>query len=157
MGRVKFVVVGLIVVGAVGALIVTGMGDEARYYLTVEELENKGADAVGRPLTVSGAVLADTIEYDPSVPRLSFTILHVPDGLSEQELEAAFEAARLEQSTPRLDVVYEGLWMEMLRDGAEAVVRGKLRDDGRFYADEVLLKCPSRYEGGESTGAGGGP
>ena len=23
---------------------------------------------------------------------------------------------------------------------------GELREDGKFYADEILLKCPSRYE-----------
>jgi len=26
------------------------------------------------------------------------------------------------------------------------IIRGQLRADGRFYADEVLLKCPTRYE-----------
>jgi cytochrome c-type biogenesis protein CcmE len=29
---------------------------------------------------------------------------------------------------------------------AQAIITGKMTSDGVFYADEVLLKCPSKYE-----------
>jgi len=34
----------------------------------------------------------------------------------------------------------------LLQNEAQAIVTGKLGDDGIFYADELLLKCPTRYD-----------
>jgi cytochrome c-type biogenesis protein CcmE len=47
-----------------------------------------------------------------------------------------------------LEVIYDDVKPELLRHKAQPIVRGRLGEDGRFYADEVLLKCPSRYEEG---------
>ena len=46
----------------------------------------------------------------------------------------------------RLPVVYVGPKPDLLRHEAQAIVTGKLGGDGVFYADELLLKCPTRYE-----------
>jgi len=35
-----------------------------------------------------------------------------------------------------------------LTNEAQAIMTGSLGEDGVFYADELLLKCPSRYEEG---------
>ena len=35
---------------------------------------------------------------------------------------------------------------DLLKDEAQAIMTGELRSDGKFYASELLLKCPSRYE-----------
>jgi cytochrome c-type biogenesis protein CcmE len=35
---------------------------------------------------------------------------------------------------------------DLLRNEAQAIVTGKLNEDGVFYAEELLLKCPTRYE-----------
>ena len=35
---------------------------------------------------------------------------------------------------------------DLLQHEAQAIMTGRLGDDGVFYADELLLKCPSRYE-----------
>jgi cytochrome c-type biogenesis protein CcmE len=34
---------------------------------------------------------------------------------------------------------------DLLKDEAQAIVTGKLGADGVFVADELLLKCPSKY------------
>jgi cytochrome c-type biogenesis protein CcmE len=34
----------------------------------------------------------------------------------------------------------------MLRDEAQAILTGRLNDAGEFIAEELLLKCPSKYE-----------
>ncbi|MEA3340326.1 MAG: cytochrome c maturation protein CcmE [Chloroflexota bacterium] len=49
-------------------------------------------------------------------------------------------------SPPRLDVVYNDVKPDLLQNEAQAIMRGRLGEDSRFYADEVLLKCPTRYE-----------
>jgi cytochrome c-type biogenesis protein CcmE len=35
---------------------------------------------------------------------------------------------------------------DLLTHEAQAIVTGELGADGVFYASELLLKCPSRYE-----------
>jgi cytochrome c-type biogenesis protein CcmE len=46
----------------------------------------------------------------------------------------------------RIQVFYVGEKPELLRNMAQAIMIGELHSNGIFYADEILLKCPSRYE-----------
>jgi len=45
----------------------------------------------------------------------------------------------------RLPVVYQGVKPDLLKDGTQAIIRGRLRKDGIFYADDLIMKCPTRY------------
>ena len=44
----------------------------------------------------------------------------------------------------KLNVVHEGI-VSNLRNSTEVVVIGKYGEDGIFYAEKVLVKCPSKY------------
>lgn len=149
-GKIKFIVAGLLIVAAVAYLIVSNTGSTAHYFLTVEELQALGDEALGRNVTVSGAILGDTIVYDPSIPRVTFTVVEVPGDPQEVEraggLAAVLHAAVNDADAPRLEVVYDDVKPDLLQNEAQAIMRGQLGEDGRFHADEVLLKCPSRYE-----------
>ena len=149
-GRSRFVIAGALVVAAVAYLIVTSTGSTGRYFLTVAELQAEPAEYANRSITVSGAILGDTIIYDPSVPVVTFTIAQVPGDPQEVEraggLAAVLHAAVSDPQAPRLAIVYHDVKPDLLQHEAQAIVRGQLGEDGRFYADEVLLKCPSRYE-----------
>ncbi len=148
-GKGKFVFAGLLILAAVIYLIVSNTGSTAHYFLTIEELRAMGDRAVGRNLTVSGAVLGDSIVYDPGIPRVTFTIVQVPADPKEVEraggLAAVLHAAVNDPNAPRLEVVYNNVKPDLLRHESQAIIRGRLEEDGRFYADEVLLKCPTRY------------
>ena len=149
-GRGKFIVAGILIVTAVAFLIVSSTGRTASFFLTIEELKVMGDGAVGRNVTVSGAVLGDTILYDSSAPEVVFTIVNIPGDPDEIEraggLAAVLHAAASGPGVLRLDVVHQDVKPDMLQNEAQAIVRGQLGEDGQFYADEVLLKCPSRYE-----------
>jgi len=149
-GKGTRVIAGLLIAGAVIYLIVSGTGDTARYFLTVGELHAMGDNAIGRNVTVSGAILGESIVYDPSVPRVTFAIVQVPGDPREVKraggLAAVLHAAVNDPDAPRLEVVYDDVKPDLLQHEAQAIVRGRLGDDGRFYADEVRLKCPARYE-----------
>ncbi len=149
-GKGKFIFAGLLILAAVIYLIVSNTGSTAHYFLTIEELRAMGDRAVGRNLTVSGAVLGDSIVYDPSIPRVTFTIVQVPADPKEVQraggLAAVLHAAVNNPNAPRLEVVYENVKPDLLRHESQAIIRGRLGEDGRFYADEVLLKCPTRYQ-----------
>jgi cytochrome c-type biogenesis protein CcmE len=148
--RTKFAVAGLLIVAAVAYLIVSSTGSTAHFFLTIEELRAMGEEATGRNVTVSGAVLGDTIVYDSSAPRVTFTIVQVPADPKEVEraggLATMLHEAVNDPDAPRLEVVYEDVKPDLLKHEAQAILRGQLGEDGRFYADEVLLKCPTRYE-----------
>ncbi|MBN1954789.1 MAG: cytochrome c maturation protein CcmE [Anaerolineae bacterium] len=146
----KFVVAGLLIAAAVVYIIVSSTGSTAHFFLTIEELRAMGDGAVGRNITISGAVLGDTIVYDSSVPRVTFTVVQVPADPKEVEraggLAMVLHEAVNDPDAPRLEVVYEDVKPDLLQHEAQAILRGQLGEDGRFYADEVLLKCPTRYE-----------
>jgi cytochrome c-type biogenesis protein CcmE len=150
IGKSKFIAAGLLVVAAALYLVVSNTGSTAHHFLTVEELQAMGDDAFDRRLTVSGAVLGDTIAYDPSAPQVTFTIVQAPADPGEVKqaggLAAVLHAAVGAPDAPRLEIVYDDVKPDLLRNEAQAIVRGRLGEDGRFHADEVLFKCPSRYE-----------
>ncbi len=150
-GRLKFIIAGLLIVAAVVYLIVTSTGSTARYFMTVQELQAM-SDAGERNVTISGAVLGDTIAYDSSRPRVTFTIVQVPGDPKEVEraggLSKVLHDAVNDPDAPRLEIVYDDVKPDLLQHESQAIIRGRLQEDGRFHADEVLLKCPTRYEEG---------
>ncbi|RMF34719.1 MAG: cytochrome c maturation protein CcmE [Chloroflexi bacterium] len=148
--RAKFYVGGLIILAAVAYLIVSSFGSHAEYFLTVEELLSRRDALQGRQVRVSGAVIGDSIVYDAQNLDLEFTIANVPG--SNKEIEAAgglavvLRRAVNDPQAPRLTVRYHGPRPDLLKHEAQAIVTGTLGEDGIFYADELLLKCPTRYE-----------
>jgi len=118
--------------------------------MTVDELSANSGDVIGRDLRVSGAVLGDTIQYDPQSLTLRFTVAHVPGDNKEIEaqggLAEVLHAAVIDPDRTRLEVVYVGPRPDLLRNEAQAIMTGKIGEDGVFYADELLLKCPTKYE-----------
>ncbi len=146
----KFVIGGVLILGAVVFLIWTSTAASAEYFLTIDELNAKGPDIVDKNLRVSGAVIGDSIQYDAQSLTLTFEVAHVPaDNLAietEGGLAEALHQAVLDPSRARMKVVYEGVMPDLLRNEAQAIMTGHLGTDGVFYADELLLKCPTRYE-----------
>ncbi len=146
----KFLVAGSLVVIAVIYLMLSSTGSSARYFLTIDEMRAMGADATTRNVTVSGAILGDTIVYDPSGPHLEFTIAQVPGDPEEVKkaggLAAVLDAAVADPNAPRLEVVYDNVKPDALQPRTQAILRGRLGEDGRFHADEILLRCPTRYQ-----------
>lgn len=118
----KILVGGIVVLAILGWLLYTGIQDSATHYLNVSELKTGAAG--DRIVRVSGIVVGETIQWDP------------------QKLVLSFEVT---DQSGVLPVIYNGVRPDMLRDGAEAVVEGRYRSDGIFKANEVLLKCPSKY------------
>ncbi|HKZ55255.1 MAG TPA: cytochrome c maturation protein CcmE [Anaerolineales bacterium] len=149
-GRAKFIVGGLLIVAAIVYLIASSTKAAAQYYLTIDELFAKGDSVRGRDLKISGAVDGPSIQYDVQTLTLRFTIANVPADLDEIEkaggLAEALHLAVADPSARRLEVVYNDVMPDLLRHEAQAIVTGRLGDDGVFYADELLLKCPTRYE-----------
>jgi cytochrome c-type biogenesis protein CcmE len=149
-GRIKFIVGGLLIIAAVVYLIVSSTQANAQYFLTVDEVFVKGPDLKGRDLRISGAVIGETIQYDPQTLNLTFTIASIPGDNNEIEaqggLAVVLHDAVSDPARQRLVVVYNGPKPDLLRNEAQAIITGKIGEDGVFQAEELLLKCPTKYE-----------
>ena len=148
--RSKFLVGGLLILAAVAYLIISSTTAGAQYFFTIDELFDNGADAVGKPVRVSGAVIGETINYDPETTTLTFTVAHMPadkDILDEEGgLAMALNQAVNDPTRQRMQVVYYDVKPDLLQNEAQAIMTGKLGEDGVFVAEELLLKCPTKYE-----------
>ena len=149
-GRMKFIIGGLLIIAAVVYLIVSSTRASAQYFLTIEELAAKGDSVKGRDLRISGAVIGDSIQYDPQSLTLKFVIADIPGDNKVIEaqggLAEVLHQAVMDPNRKKLDVVYVGPKPDLLRHEAQAIMTGKVGADGVFYADELLLKCPTKYE-----------
>ncbi|MCX8025907.1 MAG: cytochrome c maturation protein CcmE, partial [Thermanaerothrix sp.] len=131
--RTKFLVGGLLIVAAIVYLIASSTQASAQYFLTVDELKARAEEVAGREVRISGAVLGDTIQYDPQSLQLSFEIAHVPGDNKEIEaqggLAAVLHAAVTDPTRARIKVVYHGVKPDLLRHEAQAIVTGRLGED----------------------------
>lgn len=149
-GRSKFIIGGALIIAAVIYLIVSSVQASAQYFMTVAELDEKIGTTLEREVRVSGAVIGESIQYDPKTLTLAFEVAHIPGDQKEINnqggLAAVLHAAVNNPDLPRIKVVYNGVMPDLMRDEAQAIMTGKMGDDGIFYAEELLLKCPTRYE-----------
>ena len=122
----------------------------AQYFLTVGELLNQESKFVDRNIRISGVVLGETINYDQSSYTLSFTIADFPADYQVIEemggLEKVLHDSAVNPNNTRIKIIYVGSKPDLLRNEAQAIITGRLGSDGFFYADEILLRCPTRYE-----------
>jgi cytochrome c-type biogenesis protein CcmE len=149
-GRSKFIIGGLLVLAAVVYLIVSSTQASSEYFMTVNELSAEGQGAVGKSLRLSGAVIGESIQYDPNALILTFEVAHVPGDNSEIEsqggLAMVLHEAVIDPARRRIMVSYSGAKPDLLQNEAQAIMTGHLGEDGVFYAEELLLKCPTKYE-----------
>jgi cytochrome c-type biogenesis protein CcmE len=148
--RIKFLAGGLLILAAVSYLIISSTQASAEYFMTVDELNAKGASVVDKNLRASGAIIGDSISYDPQTLTLKFTVANVTADNAEIEkaggLAVVLHQAVIDPNRSRLQVVYQGPKPDLLRNEAQAIMTGHLGADGIFYADELLLKCPTKYQ-----------
>lgn len=123
---VKVVVPLFLIVSSISWLAVANL-NTANYFYLVNELEDVGDQLYQKNLKVKGRVVPGTIK-DKQKP-VAFTI--------------AEEGAEL-------NVLYVGTepLPDLFQDRAEAVVEGRMREDGVFEAVHLQAKCASKYEAG---------
>jgi len=150
MGRTKFIVGGALILAAVIYLIFSATKANAEYFLTVDELRAKSATLTGQNVRISGAVVGDSIQYDANSLTLTFDVAQVPGDQKEVDAEgglaAVLHAAVVDPNRARLKIIYSGPKPDLLKDEAQAIMTGHLDSNGVFHADELLLKCPTKYQ-----------
>ena len=150
MQRTKFFLGGALILAAVVYLIFSSTQASAEYFMTVNEVKAEGAAAVGKSLRLSGAVMGDSIKYDDATLTLTFDVAHVSGNNAEIEAQGGLAKvladATKDPTRQHVSVVYVGPKPDLLRGDAQAIMTGKLGEDGVFHADELLLKFPTKYQ-----------
>ncbi|PJF43276.1 MAG: cytochrome c maturation protein CcmE [Chloroflexota bacterium] len=148
--RARFAMLGVIVMGALIVMLLSATLASGRFFISVNDILSR-PELVGRTVRISGAVIGKTIQFDPETQTISFTVAHVTDKMDElREIGGLARALHLAVNDPnanRLPVIVRNQPIpDLLQDEAQAIMTGKLGTDGVFYADELQLKCPSKYE-----------
>jgi len=123
--RKKFLVGSGIIVATLLALAYVGYTQSKTYYHTISELPTLSGSTLHQRMRVSGNVRAGTIAHRDG--RTNFV---------------------LEEQGKALSVSYVGSdpLPDTFKDGAQALVEGRLQPDGSFTAEQVQAKCASKYE-----------
>ncbi len=159
MGRLKFIIGGVMILAAVAVLSYSATQQNAEYFMTVDELKAKSSSVIDKNLRVSGAVVGDTIQYDPQTLTLTFDVAEVPGDPKEVDAEGGLAVvlhqAVIDPNRARIQVIYNGPKPDLLKNEAQAIMTGQLGPDGVFHADELLLKCPTKYQDAVPNQTGG--
>lgn len=119
----SFIIAGLAIAGAIAYLVIANTGTTAEYYMTVKELHACTTCAT-QTVRVSGNVVGSSIERNGKTQVVHFSI-HDTSGT--------------------LPVVYSGVVPDIFGPNVQVVVEGKV-SDGVFQAQNLLTKCPSKFQ-----------
>jgi cytochrome c-type biogenesis protein CcmE len=137
MRRKRVLIPAVAVVVAMSYLGYVAFSGAAMYYLSVDELLARGASAYGENVRVSGHVLPDSVDKDSATNTLQFVM-----------------ADKGSTSGSSLPVVYSGVIPDAFKDDANVVLEGRLDANGTFEANNLLVKCPSKYQARTDEGDG---
>lgn len=118
-----------VAIAAIGFLIFDGLQSET-YFFDVHDAVERGDELVGETIRVRGDVKPGSVEGEKGFLEHRFDIT------SEGE---------------SMTILYERALPDTFEEDSEIVAQGLLDDQFVLHADEVLVKCPSRYEGGPPT------
>lgn len=120
-----------------------------QYYKNLDEflaLAGSSNEMDGKPLRVHGYVAPGSIERNLQAKQVTFEVQNEPPHKSGD-------------NPSTLSVRFQGLETpDMFQDGADVVVEGTLtKSDGQplFVADNLLAKCPSKFEANAEVATGG--
>jgi cytochrome c-type biogenesis protein CcmE len=119
---------------AIAFVVFDGMQAET-YFFDVHEAVERSAELTGETIRIRGDVQPGSFEG------------------GEGQLESRFQVATEGQS---MSIVYRRALPDTFEEDAEVVIQGRLEEGLVMYADEVLVKCPSRYEGAPPDHSGDG-
>ena len=129
--RTRFIVVAAVVALALGFMIWAAFGENTRYFLTVSEFNSKAEVQDGQMVRVSGKLVEGTFDRGEKS-----TISHFQ--LTDKEGELSGSSLLMAR--------YEGVLPDLFfNPHSEIILEGSYNSDGTFHANEILVKCPSKY------------
>jgi len=124
--KLKFIIGGVVILFAIVYLMITSISSTGAYYISVSDLTNQSASAIGKKVRVEGTIVPDSEDWDAANLMLKFKMQ--------------------DETGAQIVVAFHGSRPSNFAEATEAIVEGELLTDGTSRADNLLLKCPSCYE-----------
>ncbi len=124
--KAKYIIGGIIIV------VFMIWGASAFFQTTIQYVTIDQARTADRTVQVMGKIDFDNVNYNAEDSRLEFAIY---DAESESKTDAE-----------TINVVYYGVVPGNFDQATSVVLKGKSENDV-FVADQMLVKCPSKYQG----------
>ncbi len=122
--RRRFIIGAIIILAALSYLIYGGVKEAMVYFITPTELKAQEAIPGDKFYRVGGMVLAGSLKKNLQSRTFQFQLT---DGV---------------QTIP---VYYQGVPPDLFREGAGAVIEGRVRQDGVFNATTIMAKHSEEY------------
>ena len=119
----------VVAVIAISFLVFDGLANET-YFFDAHEVVERSDTLVGETVRVRGDVREGTVDAEAG------------------QLDSSFDITSEGKS---LTIQYQRALPDTFEEDSEIVAEGRLDDQLVLHADEVLVKCPSRYEGAPPT------
>ena len=120
------------IIGGIIIVLFVVWGGYSFMQTTIQYVSIEQARASERTVQVMGKIDFDMVEFNKEKQRLEFAIY---------DAEAANEA-----TAERMPVIYHGVVPGNFEQATSVVLKGK-SSDGVFEAEQMLVKCPSKYQG----------
>ncbi|MEZ5895945.1 MAG: cytochrome c maturation protein CcmE [Parvularculaceae bacterium] len=106
------------------ALVLTALNRSVSYFFTPSELADLNTPPIAT-IRIGGLVKTGSVSFSPDIKtQVKFTI---------------------EDATDETEIFYEGVLPDLFREGQGVIVQGRLAEDGRLIASEVLAKHDENY------------
>jgi len=126
----KIIIGTVIILGAICYLLVSGFSN-VKVHVQMEDLVNSGTKYRDTYVQTEGSVIGESINWNAPKVELTFTV-----------------AGKLDP-TVTMPVIYNKVIPENFQNTTEVMVGGYYTQEGVFLAEEMITKCPSKYEAKE--------
>lgn len=122
----KIIIGTAIILGAICYLVISGFSD-VKVHVQLEDLVNAEAEYRDTYVQTEGSVLGESIKWDAPKVELTFIL-----------------AGKLNPAVT-VPVIYKKVLPENFQNATEVMIGGYYKE-GVFQAEEMITKCPSKYE-----------
>jgi cytochrome c-type biogenesis protein CcmE len=123
----RLVAAAMLIVGAMVYFVSIAFQESTVYYFTVDEVLAQGPSTVEKSVRVNGIFLPGSFSRDSGSSQAEF-VLTDPSGPGT------------------IKTVYDGIVPDLFfNEHSQVVAEGRYQPDGRFHADLLIVKCPSKY------------
>ena len=132
--RTRFLVISVVIILSLGYMIYAAFPGNALYFVTVSEFNNRTEIQDGRVLRVSGKLVEGTF------------------GREGNSINSQFQITDQDGDSPGTTLLasYTGVLPDLFfNPHSELILEGTYGGNQVFHADEILVKCPSKYQAEE--------
>ena len=128
--RTRFIILGGVLALAVAYMVYAAFPGNVLYYLTVSEFMGANEYHDGRTVRVAGGLVAGTFQRQENSTYSNFQLIDKEGG-----------------STERLAASYIGIMPDLFfNPHSEIILEGRYGPGHVFEAENIMVKCPSKYQ-----------